>query len=334
MTQEQPPAEKPTQEGKDKDGNLISPPQSPEGKLGLKRALDDALSKSQGWMPIKPLNTNRSHICGFLSSYNNPQFNPKVVKKPKSKYSSIGSSSKQSRENQADFESRASEGLTAELKNAGSINSQSGYKSSSSDVSTREYGTRSKKKKTQAEDGPDSPVIESAAVQSESSSGNYSNPSYEATDLPDILNTNGGWSLPMADKVKWLDMSSVQVIHDSDISRIPDYEPELEWDDAEFIKVMKKLGLIGATKNARLDRSLKKFSSQEISILNALKLTPLQFIDTKKRFFAEKARKTSHKLNFKKTDAQKACKIDVNKASKLYEIYQACGFLEDELFFE
>lgn len=328
MTQEHP---QPAQEGKDKDGKLISPPLSPEGKLGLKRALDDALSKSEGWMPIKALSTNRSHIHSFLSSYNHAKLKPRTVKKPKSKSSSL----KQSKEYQVDVETTVNETNKLELGSANSGNSQSGYKSSSSDISGREYGTRSKKKKTQASDEDDESLPEAGSA-GEPNSGEKSGssvPSYDASELPDIIESSG-WPLPMDDKVEWLNMSSVQLIHDSEFDKIPNCEPVKEWDDDKFSKVMKKLGLINGTKNVTLDRELKSLSSQEIGILNGLKLTSQQFIDTKKRFFAEKARKASHSLGFKKTDAQKACKIDVNKASKLYEIYQACGFLEDELYFK
>jgi hypothetical protein len=126
--------------------------------------------------------------------------------------------------------------------------------------------------------------------------------------------------------------SSVQLIHDAPLDELPDFQPSTKHITPSQLEAVIAGINLNISNPLKDDEGLELVDAKEVSVVSAVKLTPLQYLDTKKRFFAEKARKTRLKAAFKKTDAQKACKIDVNKASKLYEVFQRLGLLEDELF--
>lgn len=128
---------------------------------------------------------------------------------------------------------------------------------------------------------------------------------------------------------EFLEESTVQDVHGFAVDEIPNFEPD--FNKIEFKKILKKFGYDNSN-ILKHDEGLELISENEIPIVIFLKISPLQYFDTKKRLFAEKARKTFNSSTFKKTDAQKACRIDVNKASKLYEIFQNAGLLNDDLF--
>jgi hypothetical protein len=46
----------------------------------------------------------------------------------------------------------------------------------------------------------------------------------------------------------------------------------------------------------------------------------------------EKVARLKRNLPFRRTDAQKSCKIDVNKASRLFAAFEKIGWLEDDKF--
>lgn len=300
-------------------GKLLSPPISPEGKLAAqKRRLDETeasstQAKDSEWMEIKPQPAKKKQIMNFLGAYNLPQLKKNSTKSKPSKKSppapsSSSSSSSSSTPSDKLEESKKEEELNIE---EGSVDgSQKASKNSTENVASREYDTRSKKKTSPSTSPPSS--LSSSASTSEANTD-------EVTDLKEKLveaKNNG-------EKGEFLRLSTVSLIHDLPLEDIPNFEPKIELNDEEFLKIIKKLGLT---------YKLEDGETKETTIKNVLKLTDQQFIETNKRFFAEKARRTYNEQTFKKTDAQRACKIDVNKTSRLYEIYQACDALDDDLF--
>lgn len=300
-------------------GKLLSPPISPEGKLAAqKRRLDETeasstQAKDSEWMEIKPQPAKKKQIMNFLGAYNLPQLKKNSTKSKPSKKSppapsSSSSSSSSSTPSDKLEESKKEEELNIE---EGSVDgSQKASKNSTENVASREYDTRSKKKTSPSTSPPSS--LSSSASTSEANTD-------EVTDLKEKLveaKNNG-------EKGEFLRLSTVSLIHDLPLEDIPNFEPKIELNDEEFLKIIKKLGLI---------YKLEDGETKETTIKNVLKLTDQQFVETNKRFFAEKARRTYNEQTFKKTDAQRACKIDVNKTSRLYEIYQACDALGDDLF--
>ena len=294
---------------------LLSPPISPEGKLAAqKRRLDETeasstQAKDSEWMEIKPQPAKKKQIMNFLGAYNLPQLKKNSTKsKPSKKSPPAPSSSSSSSSSDKSEESKKEEELN--IEEASVDGSQKASKNSTENVASREYDTRSKKKTSPSTSTPSS--LSSSASTSEANTD-------EVTDLKEKLveaKNNG-------EKGEFLRLSTVSLIHDLPLEDIPNFEPKIELNDEEFLKIIKKLGLT---------YKLEDGETKETTIKNVLKLTDQQFIETNKRFFAEKARRTYNEQTFKKTDAQRACKIDVNKTSKLYEIYQACDALDDDLF--
>lgn len=137
-------------------------------------------------------------------------------------------------------------------------------------------------------------------------------------------------------KAGFLRNCTVQLIHESPMGSIPNFEPSFSGiPKRQFERAIKKTGCVPNLWNSKDFRDIELvhgIDSREALIMKAFNLTPLQYADTKRRLFAEKARKTKLSIAFKKTDAQKACRIDVNKASKLHEVFESLGLLDDKLF--
>lgn len=70
----------------------------------------------------------------------------------------------------------------------------------------------------------------------------------------------------------------------------------------------------------------------EVNLAATLRLSCATYLCSKRRIFD--ARLTALRIGkeFRKTDAQQACKIDVNKASKLWTAYDRVGWFNPELF--
>lgn len=72
----------------------------------------------------------------------------------------------------------------------------------------------------------------------------------------------------------------------------------------------------------------EKLHPAEAKLASTLRLTPAIYLSSKRRIFIEKVRRTQIGKEFRKTDSQKACKIDVNKASKLWTAFDKVGWFE------
>ncbi|CCH44461.1 SWIRM domain-containing protein [Wickerhamomyces ciferrii] len=321
--------------------NYLSPPVSPDKtivKNGLKRSysksigendpkvnsedgqnnalntVDTKENKPQQWMTIRSYQKKIkvSEITRFVDAYNiYPKSNRTTQSKKKRAYASNTSYSCVPKEKSA----------------SGEHNLTSSSQNSDAETSARTYGTRSKKKAVVDESTNEVNLDSRAASRSNSRINSDDDNSDKRIFQKNVLETTNG------DKLEFLKLSNVQLIHDVEIDEIPNFEPQIDLDETKLNRICKKIGLNFDNKFKASNVNNKyKLTSKEVALIHSLKLTPMQFVDTKKRFFAEKARKRHSEMTFKKTDAQKACKIDVNKASKLHEIDRFCGFLNDELF--
>lgn len=81
-----------------------------------------------------------------------------------------------------------------------------------------------------------------------------------------------------------------------------------------------------------VDPLRSKLHPAELVLASILRLPCDLYLDSKKRLFLEKVYKQKKGMPFRKTDAQKACKIDVNKASRLYSAYEKVGWLDNRHF--
>lgn len=66
----------------------------------------------------------------------------------------------------------------------------------------------------------------------------------------------------------------------------------------------------------------------EITAASVLRLSCAMYLCSKRRIFEARLRAFNNKKEFRKTDAQQACKIDVNKASKLWTAFDKVGWLD------
>jgi hypothetical protein len=67
---------------------------------------------------------------------------------------------------------------------------------------------------------------------------------------------------------------------------------------------------------------------EELQLAGALRLDCATYLTSKRRIFERRLECARTGKEFRKTDAQQACKIDVNKASKLWTAYERVGWLD------
>lgn len=112
---------------------------------------------------------------------------------------------------------------------------------------------------------------------------------------------------------------------------IPDYSPSLTTlpkGNNRCLKVEWK----GQPMDLREDPNLDKLHPAEVLLASILRLPCNVYLDSKRRLFFEKVNRLKNGMQFRRTDAQKACRIDVNKASRLYAAYEKAGWLKDHHF--
>ncbi|KAL2256531.1 hypothetical protein VTK26DRAFT_1527 [Humicola hyalothermophila] len=66
----------------------------------------------------------------------------------------------------------------------------------------------------------------------------------------------------------------------------------------------------------------------ELTLASNLRLDCATYLTSKRRIFLRRLECAKIGKEFRKTDAQQACKIDVNKASKLWQAYERVGWLD------
>lgn len=68
----------------------------------------------------------------------------------------------------------------------------------------------------------------------------------------------------------------------------------------------------------------------EVQLASVLRLPCAIYLDSKKRIFAERVFRARKGLQFRRTDSQKACRIDVNKATRLFVAFERVGWFDDK----
>lgn len=113
---------------------------------------------------------------------------------------------------------------------------------------------------------------------------------------------------------------------------IPDYSPDanvtLPKGNSRALKIEWK----GQPMDLRNDPNLDKLHPAEVVLASTLRLRCNVYLDSKRRFFHEKVNRARNGMPFRRTDAQKACRIDVNKASRLFAAFEKAGWLDDKHF--
>lgn len=117
---------------------------------------------------------------------------------------------------------------------------------------------------------------------------------------------------------------------DTDFDAIQDYSPALETlgSNAKALKADWKGQMLDLSNDP--DRNL--LSPAELNLASTLRLSCATYLCSKRRIFEARVKALDVGKEFRKTDAQQACKIDVNKASKLWTAYERVGWFKPEIF--
>ncbi|RFU24110.1 hypothetical protein B7463_g12228, partial [Scytalidium lignicola] len=112
---------------------------------------------------------------------------------------------------------------------------------------------------------------------------------------------------------------------DKDFDALPDYCPPLSSlpNKPNSLKVDWK----GAPIDLRYDPHAHLLHPDEILLAANLRLDCATYLTSKRRIFIKRIEALRIGKEFRKTDAQQACKIDVNKASKLWQAFEKVGWL-------
>ena len=127
------------------------------------------------------------------------------------------------------------------------------------------------------------------------------------------------------------------------VSRVPMYVPRESWqqlpdyappttgiprDDVRALRVEWH----GSPTDLSADPLRDLLHPAELALAQQLRLPCDLYLDSKRRLFLEKVYRLRRGMPFRRTDAQKACRIDVNKASRLFAAFERVGWLRDSQF--
>jgi hypothetical protein len=113
---------------------------------------------------------------------------------------------------------------------------------------------------------------------------------------------------------------------DKDFASLPDYCPPASSlpDRPNSLKVDWK----GQPIDLSNDQFVHLLHPDEVGLAGNLRLDCATYLTSKRRIFERRLQCLRTGKEFRKTDAQQACKIDVNKASKLWQAFEKVGWLE------
>lgn len=113
---------------------------------------------------------------------------------------------------------------------------------------------------------------------------------------------------------------------DKDFNSLPDYCPPVSSlpDRPNSLKVDWK----GQPIDLSSDVHVHLLHPDEVGLAGNLRLDCATYLTSKRRIFERRLQCLRTGKEFRKTDAQQACKIDVNKASKLWQAFEKVGWLE------
>lgn len=116
---------------------------------------------------------------------------------------------------------------------------------------------------------------------------------------------------------------------DTDYRSLPDFCPPTS--NLHGIKTM-KADWKGQPLDLSNDPDRHALEPAEVSLASSLRLNCATYLCSKRRIFEGRLLALKKGKEFRKTDAQQCCKIDVNKASKLWTAFEKLGWFDPELF--
>ncbi|MCJ1367543.1 hypothetical protein MMC16_006677 [Acarospora aff. strigata] len=118
---------------------------------------------------------------------------------------------------------------------------------------------------------------------------------------------------------------------DSDYRSLPDYCPPTSTLPKNNPRAL-KAEWAGKLLDLSHDPDIHMLHEAEVHLASTLRLSGATYLCSKRRIFDARLNALRIGKEFRKTDAQQACKIDVNKASKLWTAYERVGWFKRELF--
>lgn len=118
---------------------------------------------------------------------------------------------------------------------------------------------------------------------------------------------------------------------DTDYNSLPDYSPPLSTLGAGNSNIL-KTEWKGSALKLTDDPDRHLLHEAEIPLAGTLRLSCATYLCSKRRIFQARIEALKIGKEFRKTDAQQACKIDVNKASKLWSVYDKVGWFDSKFF--
>ncbi|KAH8712220.1 hypothetical protein GQ44DRAFT_752272 [Phaeosphaeriaceae sp. PMI808] len=118
---------------------------------------------------------------------------------------------------------------------------------------------------------------------------------------------------------------------DTDYNALPDYCPSLDTLPKGNSKCL-KAEWKGTVLDLSNDPDRHMLHEAELSLAATLRLNCATYLCSKRRVFQARIEALRIGKEFRKTDAQQACKIDVNKASKLWQSYDKVGWFNPDYF--
>lgn len=119
---------------------------------------------------------------------------------------------------------------------------------------------------------------------------------------------------------------TTQTRADDDFNSVPDFCPPLDSMPSKVssLKMEWKTGITDLSN----DPHRHLLHPEELTLASSLRLTAAVYLTSKRRIFVRRLECLRVNKEFRKTDAQQACKIDVNKASKLWTAFERIGWLD------
>lgn len=118
---------------------------------------------------------------------------------------------------------------------------------------------------------------------------------------------------------------------DTDFNAIPDFSPPLDTLPKGNSKIL-KAEWKGTVLDLSSDPDRDLLHEAELHLAATLRLNCATYLCSKRRVFQARIEALRIGKEFRKTDAQQACKIDVNKASKLWQSYERVGWFNPDYF--
>ena len=119
---------------------------------------------------------------------------------------------------------------------------------------------------------------------------------------------------------------------DIDYNALPDYCPPTSTLPKGNPKILKADWPSSNILNLSNDPDRDQLHEAEVNLAGTLRLSCATYLCSKRRIFEARLNALKIGKEFRKTDAQQACKIDVNKASKLWTAYDKVGWFDKGYF--